>query len=79
RHAAAVSEGQHAASLLARAVTYLEHSPCSYEHARARVEYGLVTRSRKELDRGLTLARSCGATGLVRLATNTLEEGRGLY
>ncbi|MFJ4699078.1 MULTISPECIES: AAA family ATPase [unclassified Streptomyces] len=79
RQAAAVSEGQYAASLLARAVTYLEHSPCSYEHARARVEYGLVTRSRKELDRGLTLARSCGATGLARLAATTLEEGRGLY
>lgn len=78
RQAAAVEQGPRAVTLLAQSVTYLENSPCAYEHARARVQYGMAVRSVAELRRGLTLARACGADGLVELATTTLEEGRGL-
>jgi hypothetical protein len=49
-------------------VAYLEASPCQYEHAAARVEYGIVAGSPAELRRGLTLAKSCGADGLVAQA-----------
>ena len=53
-------------------------SPCQYEHAAARVEYGIAARSVAEINRGLTLARSCGADGLVTQAREVLETGRGL-
>ena len=56
-----------------QAVTYLEASPCQYEHAAARVEYGILARSASELNRGLTLADSCGADGLVRRAKEALD------
>ncbi len=72
RVAAALETGRRAVTLHARAVTYLEASPCSYEHAAARVEYGIATRSAVELKRGLTLARSCGADGLVARARDAL-------
>ncbi|BAC69418.1 hypothetical protein AQJ43_07980 [Streptomyces avermitilis] len=78
RCAAALETGQRAASLYKQAVTYLEASPCSYEHAAARVEYGIATRSATELTRGLTLARSCGADGLVAQAQEALDNGPGL-
>ncbi|MFE9252602.1 ATP-binding protein [Streptomyces sp. NPDC007088] len=78
RQAATAERGQRSVTLLAQAVTYLETSPCAYEHARARVQYGAAVRSVAELRRGLTLARACGADGLVRLASRTLEDGRGL-
>ncbi|MFE1858654.1 ATP-binding protein [Streptomyces anandii] len=78
RCAAALETGQRAVRLAAQAVTYLEASPCQYEHAAARVEYGILSRSVAELDRGLTLARSCGADGLVAQARQVLESGRGL-
>lgn len=78
RCAAALTSGQRAVRLAAQAVTYLEASPCQYEHAAARVEYGIVARSVSELDKGLTLARSCGADGLAAKAEEVLATGRGL-
>ncbi|MFC3573961.1 ATP-binding protein [Streptomyces yaanensis] len=78
RVAAALEKGQRAVSLYAQAVTYLEASPCAYEHAAARVEYGIAAKSVAELNRGLTLARSCGADGLVTRAQDALDQGLGL-
>ncbi|MEU6477234.1 AAA family ATPase [Streptomyces sp. NPDC047017] len=78
RCAAALETGQRAVRLAAQAVTYLEASPCQYEHAAARVEYGIAARSVPELNRGLALARSCGADGLAAQAREVLEAGRGL-
>ncbi|MFF7971357.1 AAA family ATPase [Streptomyces sp. NPDC007905] len=78
RCAAALETGSRAVGLAARAVAYLEASPCQYEHAAARVEYGIATRSVAELNRGMALARSCGADGLVAQAREVLETGRGL-
>lgn len=75
RCAAALETGQRAVRLAEQAVTYLEASPCQYEHAAARVEYGIVARSSAELQRGLTLARSCGADGLVAQAESALLSG----
>ncbi|WP_320782855.1 ATP-binding protein [Streptomyces sp. CRN 30] len=74
RCAAALETGRRAVRLAAQAAAYLEASPCQYEHAAARVEYGIVARSASELERGLTLARSCGADGLVARATTALTE-----
>ncbi|MET7474395.1 AAA family ATPase [Streptomyces sp. NPDC005648] len=78
RCAAALETGQRAVRLAAQAVAYLEASPCQYEHAAARVEYGIAARSVAELNRGLALARSCGADGLVAQARDVLDTGRGL-
>ncbi|MET8246979.1 AAA family ATPase [Streptomyces sp. NPDC005202] len=78
RCAAVLETGQRAVRLAARAVAYLEASPCQYEHAAARVEYGIAARSVAELNRGLALARSCGADELVTQAQEVLETGRGL-
>ncbi|MFJ5271623.1 ATP-binding protein [Streptomyces sp. NPDC088358] len=78
RCAAALESGQRAVRLAAQAVAYLEASPCQYEHAAARVEYGIAARSVSELNKGLTLARSCGADGLVAKAEGVLATGRGL-
>ncbi|MGV9632376.1 hypothetical protein ACWDTB_38490, partial [Streptomyces sp. NPDC003487] len=68
----------HKVDLAAQAVTRLEASPAQYEHAAARVEYGILARSGDELERGLELARSCGADGLAERATRELETVRGL-
>ncbi|WP_329222569.1 AAA family ATPase [Streptomyces sp. NBC_01485] len=73
RCAAALETGQRAVRLAQQAVTYLESSPCQYEHAAARVEFGILSRSASELGRGLTLARSCGADGLVDKAQLALQ------
>ncbi|MGP3775499.1 ATP-binding protein [Streptomyces sp. SDT5-1] len=78
RCAAALETGQKQLMLYAKAVTYLEASPCAYEHAAARVEYGIAARSLSELNRGLQLARACGADGLAARAREVLETGRGL-
>ncbi|WP_369031853.1 MULTISPECIES: ATP-binding protein [Streptomyces] len=78
RCAASLETGQRAVRLAAQAVAYLEASPCQYEHAAARVEYGILARSVAEIQRGLTLAKSCGADGLVAQARDVLETGRGL-
>ncbi|MFE7972821.1 ATP-binding protein [Streptomyces shenzhenensis] len=79
RCAAALETGQRAVRLAAQAVAYLEASPCQYEHAAARIEYGIAARSATELNRGLSLARSCGADGLVARAEKELETATGLY
>jgi tetratricopeptide (TPR) repeat protein len=73
RCAAALETGQRAVELAARAVTYLEASPCQYEHAAARIEHGVAAGSVTELHRGLDLARSCGADGLVAQARQALQ------
>ncbi|MET8469307.1 AAA family ATPase [Streptomyces sp. NPDC006422] len=78
RCAAALETGQKQLMLYAKAVTYLEASPCAYEHATARVEYGIAARSLSELNRGLQLARACGADDLAARAREVLETGRGL-
>lgn len=78
RVAAALETGQRAVRLAAQAVTYLECSPCQYEHAVARVEYGTLARSAPDLERGLALARSCGADALVERARAELATGAGL-
>ncbi|MFD9583816.1 AAA family ATPase [Streptomyces sp. NPDC059980] len=72
RCAAALETGQRAVRLAAQAVTYLEASPCQYEHAAARIEYGIASRSVTELNKGLTLARTSGADGLVKKAERAL-------
>ncbi|MFD8897673.1 ATP-binding protein [Streptomyces ardesiacus] len=72
RCAAALETGHRAVRLAAQAVTYLEASPCQYEHAAARVEYGIAARSAAELNRGMALADSCGADGLVARAREAL-------
>ncbi|MFF9378371.1 ATP-binding protein [Streptomyces griseoluteus] len=73
RCAAALESGPRAERLAAKAVAYLEASPCQYEHAAARVEHGILARSRAELTRGLDLAQACGADGLVARASGALE------
>ncbi|GHH82489.1 hypothetical protein GCM10018793_42460 [Streptomyces sulfonofaciens] len=78
RCTAALAHGQRRTTLYARAAAYLEASPCAYEHALARVEYGIAARSAAELCRGLALARACGADGLVARAEEVLGNGRGL-
>ncbi|MFF2502254.1 ATP-binding protein [Streptomyces sp. NPDC058067] len=75
---AALETGQRSLTLYAKSVTYLEASPCAYEHAVARVEYGIAARSVAELNRGYTLAKSCGADGLAARAREVLDTGRGL-
>ncbi|MFF5979913.1 ATP-binding protein [Streptomyces olindensis] len=77
RCAAALETGQRAVRLAGQAVTYLEASPCQYEHAAARIEYGIAARSVTALRRGLDLAVSCGADGLVARARAELESGAG--
>ncbi|WP_435613008.1 ATP-binding protein [Streptomyces sp. bgisy159] len=74
RCAAALETGRRAVQLAGQAVTFLESSPCQFEHAAARVEYGIAARSGAELERGLTLARSCGADGLAAQAERALRE-----
>lgn len=72
RCAASLETGSRAVALYAKAVTYLEASPCQYEHAVARVEYGIASGAVEELERGLALARACGADGLAALAEREL-------
>lgn len=72
RCAASLESGQRAVDLYARAVACLEASPCAYEHAVARVEYGIAAGAASELARGLALADACGADGLVARARASL-------
>ncbi|MFF1374791.1 ATP-binding protein [Streptomyces sp. NPDC058308] len=72
RCAAALETGPRSIALYRQAATYLEASPCAYEHAVARVEYGIAADSATELERGLTLARTCGADGLADRALDHL-------
>jgi hypothetical protein len=78
RCAAALETGRRAVHLAAQAVTYREASPCQYEHAAARVEFGIAARSAAELQRGLALADSCGADGLAARARHVLDSEHGL-
>ncbi|CAL9364286.1 ATP-binding protein [Streptomyces sp. enrichment culture] len=73
RVAAALETGQRAVRLAGQAVAYLESSPCQYEHAAARIEFGALARSEADLARGLSLARSCGADGLTARAEAELR------
>lgn len=73
RIAAVLESGGRAVELLGGAVAYLEASPCAYEHAQARVEFGIAARSEPDLVRGLALAESCGADGLADRARNALH------
>lgn len=77
RCAAALETGQRAVRLAAQAVTYLEASPCQYEHAAARIEYGIAARSTPDLERGLDLAVFCGADGLAARARAELTTAAG--
>lgn len=70
---AALTEGPAAVDLLGEAVTHLEASPCKYELAVARVEYGIAAKSAPDLGRGRVLAEWCGADGLSERAGLALE------
>ncbi|MFD5114383.1 ATP-binding protein [Streptomyces sp. NPDC058391] len=74
--AASLEKGPAKVELLAQAVGHLEASPCAYELAAARVEYGIAAESRAELARGLELAERCGADGLAAQARQALAVGR---
>ncbi|MFJ5100372.1 ATP-binding protein [Streptomyces sp. NPDC088554] len=71
--AAFLKEGQAKIGLLAQAVAHLEASPCGYELAVARVEYGIATGFPAELACGLELAERCGADGLAARARRAME------
>ncbi|MFI5755085.1 ATP-binding protein [Streptomyces sp. NPDC051569] len=71
--AASLKEGPAATELLAQAVAHLEVSPCAYELAYARVEYGIAASFPAELACGLELAESCGADGVAARARRAME------
>ncbi|MFF3749146.1 ATP-binding protein [Streptomyces sp. NPDC002018] len=71
--AASLREGPVRTELLAQAVAHLESSPCRYELAVARVEYGIAAGFPAELASGLELAERCGADGLAARARGALE------
>ncbi|MFJ4876717.1 hypothetical protein ACIP93_16070 [Streptomyces sp. NPDC088745] len=71
---AELARGHRKAELLRRAVDLLSSSPCKYEHAAARVEWGIATRSRAELEKGRAHAVNCGAAALVKAADQALRE-----
>nr|WSZ99477.1 AAA family ATPase [Streptomyces sp. NBC_00857] len=71
--AASLKEGPARVELLAQAVAHLEASPCAYELAVARVEYGIAAGFPAELACGLELAERCGADGLAARARAALE------
>ncbi|MEV0494538.1 ATP-binding protein [Streptomyces atratus] len=54
--------------LLADAVRHLEASPSAYEHALARLDYGIAIRSPRELALAQKLATVCGAEALATRA-----------
>lgn len=70
---ASLKEGPEAVELLAQAVSHLEASPCAFELAHARVEYGIAAGFVAELSAGLELAEACGADGVVARARRALE------
>lgn len=59
---------ERAAQLLAQAVGHLEKSSSAYEHALARVDYGIAIGSHRELARAQKQAMACGAEGLAARA-----------
>ncbi|MDH6223373.1 AAA family ATPase [Streptomyces sp. MJP52] len=70
---AALAPRHRAVELAGRAAKLLEESPCQYEHAAARVEYGELADSVTELRRGLALAESCGADAVADRARTALR------
>ncbi|MFI0977126.1 ATP-binding protein [Streptomyces sp. NPDC021093] len=71
---ASLAQGPRAVELLRRAVACLEKSPSAYEHAAARIEWGIAAGSRSELEKGRDHARNCGAAALVASADRALRE-----
>ncbi|MEU3183353.1 AAA family ATPase [Streptomyces sp. NPDC006923] len=71
--AASLKEGPAQVELLAQAVAHLEASPCAYERATARVDYGIAAGCPAELAGGLELAERCGADGLAARARRALK------
>ncbi|CAO0835913.1 Orc1-like AAA ATPase domain-containing protein OS=Streptomyces microflavus OX=1919 GN=Smic_72950 PE=4 SV=1 [Streptomyces microflavus] len=59
---------EEAEQLLADAVRHLEKSSSAYEHALARVDYGVAIGSHRELARAQKQAMACGAEGLAARA-----------
>ncbi|MFC9481521.1 AAA family ATPase [Streptomyces griseus] len=59
---------ERSAQLLAEAVGHLEKSSSAYEHALARVDYGIAIGSHRELARAQKQAMTCGAEGLAARA-----------
>ncbi|CAM5404432.1 hypothetical protein SBADM41S_07073 [Streptomyces badius] len=59
---------ERSAQLLAEAVGHLEKSSSAYEHALARVDYGIAIGSHRELARAQKQAMACGAEGLAARA-----------
>ncbi|XUZ99441.1 ATP-binding protein [Streptomyces araujoniae] len=59
---------EEAERLLAEAVRHLERSSSAYEHALARVDYGIAIGSHRELARAQKQAMACGAEGLAARA-----------
>ncbi|WP_445397485.1 ATP-binding protein [Streptomyces sp. LE64] len=78
RCAAVLATGQRSVTLHAQAAAYLEASPCGYEHAVARIEYGIAARSTAELERGTALARACGADTVAARGEEVLASWRRL-
>ncbi|MFD5753640.1 ATP-binding protein [Streptomyces sp. NPDC127033] len=70
---ASLKDGPERVELLAQAVAHLEASPCAYERAVARVEYGIAAGFHAELSCGLELAESCGADGLAARARRAMN------
>ncbi|MEV7084954.1 AAA family ATPase [Streptomyces sp. NPDC093085] len=68
-----LKEGPQRVELLGQAVAHLEASPCAYERAVARVEYGIAAGFHAELVCGLELAHACGADGLAARARTALR------
>ncbi|MFD9497729.1 ATP-binding protein [Streptomyces sp. NPDC060035] len=68
RCVALFAPAEEAVHLLAEAVRRLEASSSAYEHALARVEYGIAIRSPRELARAQKLAVACGAEALAARA-----------
>nr|WP_229897996.1 AAA family ATPase [Streptomyces finlayi] len=71
---AELAQGQTRAELLRRAVDLLGSSPCKYEHAGARIEWGIATGSPSELEKGRAIAVTCGAAELIKSADRALRE-----
>lgn len=68
RCVALFAPAEEAEHLLAEAVHHLEASSSAYEHALARLEYGIAIRSPRELARAQKLAVTCGAEALATRA-----------
>ncbi|MFI8435286.1 ATP-binding protein [Streptomyces sp. NPDC079020] len=68
RSVALFAPSEESTRLLAESLRHLEKSPSAYEHALARVDYGIAIRSHRELARAQKQAMTCGAEGLAARA-----------